>query len=300
MKRIFTVGFILLSFSISNGWAQTAGLSFLKIGVGGRATGMGEAFSAVADDATATYWNPAGLFNAKRTALHVSHNEWIQGIRSEFIAFIKPRGDATWGLSLNSSTVSGIELRGEQPSIEPLATFSAHDMALGISYARQYRSRLNWGITAKFIYEKIYIEQSAGFALDAGLSYKFASHPLRAALVLQNVGKMSRLLYESPGMPTLLRTGLAYAPTHNILGAQWLFAVDALTDFRGNYHLNVGAEFKPARSLALRAGYQSGYETKNLHLGFGMQTRRLNIDYGYVPFLRNLGQGHRFSLTLHW
>ena len=61
---------------------QRAGISslqFLKIGVGGRASAMGDAFIAIADDASALYWNPAGLVFAKQNEVMFSHNSWAVG-----------------------------------------------------------------------------------------------------------------------------------------------------------------------------------------------------------------------------
>ena len=85
MKFISSLLFVFCTFSLN--FAQTSGLSFLKIGVGGRATGMAEAFTAVTDDASATYWNPAGLMHASRNQLSLTHNEWFEDIRSEYVVF---------------------------------------------------------------------------------------------------------------------------------------------------------------------------------------------------------------------
>ena len=59
---------------------QRAGIStaqFLKIGVGGRAAALGEAFIAVANDASALYWNPAGLVQFEENQVMFSHNSWV-------------------------------------------------------------------------------------------------------------------------------------------------------------------------------------------------------------------------------
>ncbi|MGH2574171.1 MAG: UPF0164 family protein, partial [Ignavibacteria bacterium] len=64
--------------------AGTSSMQFLKIGVGGRATAMGESFVAVANDISALYWNPAGLVQFNEIGVHFSHSEWLVDLKHEF------------------------------------------------------------------------------------------------------------------------------------------------------------------------------------------------------------------------
>ena len=68
------------------------GLAFLKIGVGGRAVGVGEAYTAIANDASAAYWNPAGLAQLEHTEFLLTHNEWIQDVAHDFLGFTFNKG----------------------------------------------------------------------------------------------------------------------------------------------------------------------------------------------------------------
>lgn len=64
---------------------QRAGIStmqFLKIGVGGRAVGLGETFVAIANDASALYWNPAGIVQFNEQQAIFSHTEWVADIKT--------------------------------------------------------------------------------------------------------------------------------------------------------------------------------------------------------------------------
>lgn len=276
-------------------FSQSSGLSFLKLGVDGRATGMAEAYTAVANDASSTFWNPAGLNQAEKSHLTFTHNEWLEEIRSEFVAFVLPKENYSLGFSLLNTNIGGIELRGNRPTVDPIATFDAHDIALGISYARSFSDKLTYGVTAKYIYEKIYIEETGGFAVDVGCNYQLSTLPLQAALVLQNIGFMSKLKDESPSLPSLVRAGIVYKPQEFFIKGNWLFASDVVADFDSNVHFNVGSEYKFEKFLVLRLGYQTGYEVKNLHFGFGLISGRFLLDYGYVPLKEDFGQGHRLS-----
>ncbi len=280
------------------GIAQTTGLTFLEIGAGGRATGLAEAFAAVANDATATYWNPAGLRQAAGNQLTLAHTEWLQDVRSEFVACVLPKSSGAFGFSLISTSVSGIEIHDTQPSPEPIATFTAHDLCVGLSYAHRLNSQIDLGFTIKYLYEKIYIDETGGIAGDLGVNFRFAALPVQTALVLQNLGAMTKLRNEAPTLPHHLRWGICYSPSRQLLQGNWLIAGDLVSDLDSDWHANLGVEYCPQNFLALRAGYQSGFTTKNFHFGLGVKSGHFLLDYGYVPLKQDLGQGHRFSLSI--
>ena len=81
-------GFLLFLFAVSLGEAaQAAGstsAAFLRLGAGARASAMGESGVALADDAGATFWNPAGLLQFNEYGVHFTHSEWLVGLKHEF------------------------------------------------------------------------------------------------------------------------------------------------------------------------------------------------------------------------
>ena len=79
MKKTIILFMIFAGFIASqNLFAQSeATVQFLLITPGARATGMGEAFVSIADDATATYWNPAGLAFQSQRQISVMHSNWL-------------------------------------------------------------------------------------------------------------------------------------------------------------------------------------------------------------------------------
>lgn len=296
-KRIILLILLCLPTSAVN--AQS-GLSNLKIGIGARSAGMGEAYTAVADDATATYWNPAGLTKIHSVQVLFFHNEWLQDIRSEFIAAVLPSDNYSIAFSLTSNNISDIEIRDERPSVEPLGTFTAHDIVISSSYARRLKDDLTLGISVKYVYQKIYVEESGGLAGDIGLMHRFKDWPIELGATLQNIGFMTRFREESPDLPTLVRFGVAIKPGKKILNQDWLFATDFISEFDGNSHLQLGMEVRLSKSFAVRTGYQTGYDIKDLHFGFGFKTNNMMLDYGYIPLRQDFGQGHRFSIAYNF
>lgn len=297
--KIFLAILIILNVSYAKENPAGTGLSFLKIGAGSRAVGMGEAFIASANDASGTYWNPAGLAHLNSTELLFTHNKWLQDVNNEFVAVGFRAGKSALGFSFISNTIGGIERR-VKPSAEPLDVLNAHNIMFGLSFARHFGSNLTYGLTAKYLYQKIYIESSSGIAMDLGLQYKTGLDGLKAGLVLQNFGYMSELREETTRLPKTIRFGLAYQLPLEILQGGFLIASDWIKIFESTSHFNIGLEYDFINYFAFRIGYQTGYDDKNIHGGFGLKFKRYLLDYAYVPFTSDLGNSHRISFGVRF
>lgn len=280
--------------------AQTGstGLSFLKVGVGARALGMGEAYSAIASDPSGTYYNPAALSSAATPQLMLMHKEWIQGTRTEYIAANSSLGSLTLGISANTTSVNDIELRTIPGP--PLSTFDARNVALGLSAAYAVDSFLGVGATAKYLYEKILVYDAAGLAFDIGARYKTPWN-VNVAIALNNLGSMSQLENTSSELPTLFRFGASYIADLQHIDGSLILSSDIVSFTReSKTHLHVGAEINYSHAVALRAGYQTGYDAKNFSAGIGLYYGIVQMDYAFVPFRYELGTAHTFSLLLRF
>ncbi|GAB4332688.1 MAG: hypothetical protein Kow0037_10430 [Calditrichia bacterium] len=294
---------LFLIIAVSGVWAAgenqgKTGLSYLKIAVDARAVGMGEAFTAMANDASAVYWNPAGLMGARASNVIFNHNEWIEDIRGEFAAIQFVKSKSSFAFHVRSFNLGDIEVRN-RPTTEPLETTGAHYLSLGVSYARQFNRSINWGISMKYLFEKIYVEEASGFAADFGLTYQSPFPFLKFAATVQNLGKMNNLKNESTELPMIVRAGLAYQMPFN---SDKLFATMALDFMKAESedpNLHIGGEVILWKQLALRLGILEGYEAKNYAFGVGFLRNSLRVDYALTPFSDDLGVAHRFSLNFN-
>ena len=288
---------ILFLLTIWNFASASTGLAFLEIGGGARATGMGEAFTAVVDDPTSLFWNPAGTASLTKRQALLTHNEWLQGINNEFIAVVFPTSRGNWGLSLILNNVNGIERR-TKATAEPLAEFSAHDLAFGLTYAKSIGRKILVGLTCKYLHEKIYIESASGFGIDIGMTYLSPLSGLSFGAVVQNIGKTNKLREERIVLPTTLRLGVAYAIPNELFGGKGLAAIDVVKVSEEDVRIHFGGEYLVFDRVAFRAGYQTGYDEKGLSAGFGIGARRFVFDYAFVPYGSDLGNVHRFSFRV--
>ena len=286
--------------------AQETGLDFLRIGINASASAMGDAQVAASRDAFSTYWNPAGLAAATANMAAVSHRIWIGDVRMyDVAARFRAGGKGALGLAVTATDSGDLEAR-EAPG-EPDGTFSAQFISVGGSYARRI-GPLRAGVTAKYLRERIFDDEATGYAFDAGLQLDLARGFLMFGAALQNLGEMSKLDLEATEVPTTLRVGAAVFPFH-ILAADdgtrlldlsvaaevsHLFP-DALT------RLHAGASVKVLDLIAVRAGFITTDELRDVTFGLGLHYATLFFDYAYLPFEGGFeGPGHILTLTYAW
>jgi len=276
--------------------AQTGqtGLSFLKFGVGGRALGMGEAYSAVASDPTATYYNPAALSRSEYPRVHLMHREWIQDMKTDFLSVSTSVNDISLGVSVNITSVNDIPLR--KVSGPPLGTFDSRNAAFGISGAYKINPFMSFGITAKYLYEKILVDEATGYAFDLGGFYQ-TPWDVQLALSVNNLGSMNALDKEASKLPTSIRAGGAYQLGIESMNGNLTFATDVVSfTLEKKSHLHLGTEFDYRNLIAVRFGYQTGYDAKSFSTGIGIHYGMLQLDYAFVPFKSDLSTTHTISL----
>jgi hypothetical protein len=278
--------------------AGTAGLAFLKIGVGARAVGMGEAFVANDGDVTALYWNPAGIAGLPGGHVTLMHNEWFQDIRFEYLGAVLGQGSHAYGLSMSFNTVGDIERR-IIASQQPLGTFSSHDLAFALSYAASMRSSWKLGLSLKALYEKIYLDDAWGWAVDLGFLHHPSVEGLTVGGSVLTLGPGMKLRNEKFDLPTIYKLGLNYSPAlfHFEKGTLAL-ALDLSQPSDNKLRVHWGAELLLWDRIALRSGYQMGYDEKDFSTGLGVRQQRFLIDYAFVPYSSDLGVTHRISLGI--
>lgn len=278
--------------------AGSAGLAFLKVGVGARAVGMSEAYTAAADDAFALYWNPAGIAGVDGVDLGLMHAEWFQDVRLEYLGVVIGRTRDAFGLSFAFNTTGEIERR-DGPSAEPLGTFDAHDLAWGFSYARRIGERWRVGGSLKALYEKIHLDDGWGWAVDAGVLYRTPIGGLTAGGSLRNLGPKMSLRDESFELPSVITLGLSYRPDRlQFESGGLLLGVDVSKPVDNRLRIHLGGEWHVQDRIAVRTGYGMGYDERGLAAGLGLRQGRWSVDYAWVPYSSDLGDTHRISLGI--
>ena len=198
MKKYLIIIISVISFSGANAQlfpilgGQRAGIStaqFLKIGVGGRAAAMAEAFIAVSDDASALFWNPAGLAQFKTNQVIFSHNIWVVDINHDFIgAVYHLDSDNTLGVSFTSLSTDDMPVTTEFAPFGTGEYFGYSDIAISFSYARRMTEQFSFGGTVKYIEETLDKLKMRGVMIDLGTYYRTGLGSTRFAVTVSNFG----------------------------------------------------------------------------------------------------------------
>jgi len=294
-KAIVTLLILLSTISVYSQSAGNTGLSFLKYGFGARNIAMGDAGTALSNDLTGLFYNPAKLALTDKSEVLFMHNQWIQDVSSEVIG----ANTVIWGIpfavGFNVTSIDGIEYR-EIPG-EPITEFDANYFYGSLSTGFFVTDEISFGAGIKYLYEGLLNDEATGFGFDFGLNYLLPYKGLTASAVVKNIGSMSALRNEETKLPAELRIGTAY--TYSLEDSKFDFTGGAefqkYLDNEDN-HFNFGGEVLYNKLIAARAGFQTGYESRGFTAGIGLMWGNLKFDYAFLPFSLGLGNANLFSL----
>ena len=174
--------------------AGTGAANFLKLPVGARSLALGGGGIATVSDATALYWNPAGIAGIDRVTLAYNRFDLYGGITHSFTGFVIPFGlNSRVGISYIGLNSGDIEVT---TIIEPEGTgeyYSVVNTAIGVSFSQILTDRFTLGLTVKWIQEKLHRAVANGLALDVGSSFNTGLLGTRLGMALVNIGPRMRL-----------------------------------------------------------------------------------------------------------
>lgn len=272
----------------------TNAAAFLDLSPESRAAAMGNAFAAMADDATALVWNPAGLGRLDRQHAHLAHMAQVLETQVEFAAYARPTGRlGTFGAGVTYLHSDDIPRTAEDSLGAPvtgMGDFSVRQGAATLGWGRRF-GRFAVGGSAKYLWQQITDVRGRAYAVDAGMMYA-PLPPLRLALGVNNLGTQ----WGGEHLPTGLRAGAVYG------FKQANLSVQADKVWGRGLETAVGAEWWFKGLLALRAGYRNDLEVKGssgLRFGMGFLWKDWGLDYAFVPY-GDLGHNQQFSLRRRW
>ena len=333
MKRIILTIILFLSFygfvncqELSK--VGTTAAPFLQIGVGSRATALGESYTAIADGVESMYWNPASIDWFHDNQASFNYSDWFAGMKYFYAGGVLHLGEVgSFGVSVTSFTTPYMLVTTVDYPDGIGQQFDAADLALGVSYAKKITDRFSFGATMKYINRRIWEMNASAIAMDFGILYQlpweniklgmsilnFGSklqmqgvdavvmHDLDATMAGNNDQVMANLYTKEWNLPLSFRFGLAYQVVQTeehevLLAADYIHPNDNFSS------VNVGAEYGFLDHFFVRAGYKSiGLQDnqEGLSYGAGVKYDFVSFDYAYVK-MKYLDYIQQFSVDLRF
>jgi hypothetical protein len=278
--------------------AGTTALNFLKTAVGARPAAMGTAFAALSDEASACFWNPAGLTDAREREVFFTHQRLIADMSQSAAAYVFDVERFKVGVSMNYFSAGELERRAVN-SVEAEGTFSPFDMALGVSAAMRVNEMVSVGVTARWVHENLDSQTASAMLFDIGVKSRTIIPGLTAALSVRNLG--TQLKFENQGFdaPREVAVGAAYHKNLPWADGGATLVAEIVRPNDDDARLALGAEYGWREMLYGRVGYRSGLNNEDMSFGFGINYMQLRFDYAFVPYVEGLGDSHRFSFN-YW
>jgi len=288
---------------------SATGFTFMKIGVGARPVSMGGAYTAVADDANALFWNPAGLALNPAYGGSVTIMNLLQSVSYASGGFVAPIGRKL-SVGLAGGYLSASDIRRDELGQE-IGTFGLSDLAVGPGVAWQPLPGLGLGLGARYVGGQIDTFRASALSVDGGAIYQPIKY-LTVGASLLHVGTPRKFIADWEYPPVNLRAGVA--GTIPLAGNRLVLSSDVSLYPDYGPVVSAGAEvYVPltgsaaGQALYARAGYQSGshlgtWSGFSLGIGYEYELTRslfLGLDVVYLSY-GLLGGSQRASVGLRY
>jgi hypothetical protein len=266
---------------------------------------MGSSFVSVADDATAIYWNPAGIARIQKSVLSINHTTWLADIGYAEAAYLFHTRflPGTIGINARSLYMDEQQVRTIfRPEGEGRSSDSG-DMVLGVSYGRSLTDKFSAGIGANYLQSSLASYTGSAVVFDFGTLYNTGYRSLRIGMAIQNIGSDMTFIDDQVKMPTVFRVGMSMNLYES--GSQLvLMAGDFSHPPDNSERASWGMEYGFKEFFFLRSGYQfnSDLETYSVGLGFKLAAAlnsEARVDYAYTD-MGAMPAVHRVSVDFRF
>jgi hypothetical protein len=279
----------------------TEGAAFLDIPVGAGPASLGSAYTALAADAYAPTWNPAGLGFIENTGVAGQHLSYLESIHYEYLSIVHPlaqsrTSDNHRGIGFSAQYLASGDIPGTNADGESIGDFSSHYGSYNFAYGQTLGEKLSFGATAKWINAKIDDVSANAYAADFGTMYRM-NEKLALAATLNNLGTKLKFIDEGDSLPMSLRLGGAYA-----LDSHWTVTGEGVYRKSGLASAHLGTAWRPMEAISLRVGYKTDTlkglsALAGLNTGIGIHFWGQEFAYAWAPY-GDLGSAQYFSLLV--
>ncbi|MDK9699092.1 MAG: PorV/PorQ family protein [bacterium] len=187
----------------------TSTFQFLKIGPSARAVAMGEAFIGIANDASATYYNPGAMIVMKQPKFMFTHVSYPAGVKYDYVAGIYPMPQVygVAGAFVSGLTTDNITETTPEMPYGTGRTFNVSEWTIGGSYCQRLTDKFSVGFTGRYIRSDLADVSANGWSADVGTYYETGWRNIRIAMVIQNFGPDVKYIQTEHTLPMIFKFG---------------------------------------------------------------------------------------------
>lgn len=290
--------FVLLFSSNINLSAQAGGQpgALLSYGVGARALGMGGAFFAISDDATASYWNPAALHMLDRKEFAFMQAQMFEGTTLNFISLVLPTvSRGTFGIFMDQMTSGGFEKvaitvdpnTDEIVKLDYLGSFSVSERVIGLSWGRNISRKIAFGVSVRNMTRQVDTSKDSFNLIDIAM-YADVSKMYKVAFGVQNIFSM-----KSGDTDDEFPVGFKLGQSLRLFKGSLIFDLDYIKQGDAS-NIRFGGEYWPLYWAAFRFGVLATPQIQEADFGIGLKYKSFNLDISQG--IHSLGNTTKFSV----
>ncbi len=303
LVAIFTAAIITIPAHAALKKVSQTGFQFLKIDVAPRAAAMGGAYTLTGNDASAMFYNPAGMAMMQHNVdFFSSRTQWIADI-SYSVAGIAKNFDK-WGtvgasfIFSDYGDIIGTRVAKNEQGYEKTGNIDVGAYAIGVSYAKSLTDKFSVGGQIKYAAQhlgdnvfteggKSYKNEVSGFAFDFGTIFYPGFESLRFGMSVNNFSGQFQYEEDPFQLPLTFKIGVAMN-VMDLLGDYenpLLIAIDAIHPRDYTERIHIGGEYWYKNMIAFRTGYKFNYDEEGFSVGIGFKRTiagtNMKLDYAY-------------------
>lgn len=248
----------------------------------------------ISDEGSAFVEHPtAGLIGDVRS-LSITQNMWVFDTQKNSIAINTATGHRSFGFALRALDYGKIEARDITGEI--IGEFHPLDLNLIANYAQRVSPNYYAGINMMLLYQKIQTKSSTGLAVDLGLSYLPPLRGVTLNAAVKHVGQTTKVWQSKIKLPTTPELGINFHIPADFAEIHTEVKILKYPD-DDKVQMRFGTNFNINRMLDIRGGYHLNHDTQSFTAGLGLNLRRIDFNYAYLPFSNDISDAHSFGLT---
>ena len=295
MNKLTCLLIAVFLYTEAHAQGTSLGGAVLKLPEHALAGSLGDASMTSGRSLAAGQFNPANIYRIDPSVtLLFSHASWFQDISAQHLSVGMPLPLGRLVVGIGSTSIDNIELRDRPGPFT--STFSAKTAQFRAGWGVEISTGIVAGISASYIYDKLYVNESSGLGVDLGVLYNTPLNGLTLGGSLVNVGSLSAFRTERVDLPQTARFGAGYRWSLEDLAVEPALGLRLPTSQPAMIFTGVSAEY--AGAISVRLGWQSGNSARAVSFGFGAVYGAASLEYASVPFSADLGTTHMISIAL--